>query len=273
MNLFSNNVLNDILKYVTVPKLILCGVVIVLAIALIIFMRQASKHLKKKLDIDYDSRKYSILNITMNILKVSVGAAAVIIVLQILGVNVTSIVALIGIIGAIIGLAFQDSLKDIFMGLIILLDGYFKPGDAVEYNGVQGIVINFNLRTTKIQNIDDNSVLSVSNRNISEISKLSDMVDIDLGLSYDEDVKKVYKTLTAVCERAKKLENVEDCMFKGTQNFDDSAIIYKVRFFCKPINRPDTRRAVIREIQKGLDEAGIQIPYRQLVVHSGKPQD
>jgi small-conductance mechanosensitive channel len=94
------------------------------------------------------------------------------------------------------------------------------------------------------------------------------MNDLDIGLSYDEDVKKVYTTLTEACERIKTFENIEDCIFKGTQGFDDSAIRYRVRFFCKPINRPDTRRAVIREIQKSLNEANIKIPYNQIVVHT-----
>jgi small conductance mechanosensitive channel len=94
------------------------------------------------------------------------------------------------------------------------------------------------------------------------------MNDVDVPLSYDEDVKKIYETLTEVCERIKKIDTVEDSVFKGTQGFDDSAIRYRVRFFCKPINRPDTKRAVMREIQKGLDEAGIKIPYNQLDVHT-----
>lgn len=262
-----SNLFKEIAAYITIPKLIVCGIVIAATVILIVVLNIMFNHLKKKFAKEFESRKLSILNITVNILRIVIAFVAVIIILQIIGVNVTSVVACFGLLGAIIGLAFQDSLKDVFMGMIIMFDGYFTVGDPVEYNGMQGIVVSFNLRTTKIKSLDDNSIRSISNRNISEISKLSDMVDIDIGLSYDEDVKKIYTTMTKVCERAKDIEHVDDCMFKGTQNFDDSAIIYKVRFFCKPVFRPDTRRAVIREIQKGLDEAGIKIPYNQLDVH------
>ena len=114
-----------------------------------------------------------------------------------------------------------------------------------------------------------NPIVDNSPRNVVTNCFLAcNMNDIDVGWSYDEDVKKVYETLTEVCERVKKIDNVEDSMFKGTQSFDDSVINYRVRFFCKPINRPDTKRAVMREIQKGLDEAGIKIPYKQLDVHT-----
>ncbi len=262
------NLLNEILAHITIPKLIVCGIVVVVTVALCLGLKFGTKRLKKKLSFENDKTKLSVLNISVNLLRIVIIIVAVIVVMQVLGINTGTLTTVLALVLAVLGFAFQDSLKDVFMGLIILIDNYFKVGDAVCYEERDGIVVNFNLRTTKIKMIDDNSVLAISNRNISQIAKLSNMNDIDVGLSYDEDVKKVYETLTEVCERVKKIDNVEDSMFKGTQSFDDSVINYRVRFFCKPINRPDTKRAVMREIQKGLDEAGIKIPYKQLDVHT-----
>ena len=262
------NLLNEILAHITIPKLIVCGIVVVVTVALCLGLKFGTKRLKKKLSFENDKTKLSVLNISVNLLRIVIIIVAVIVVMQVLGINTGTLTTVLALVLAVLGFAFQDSLKDVFMGLIILIDNYFKVGDAVCYEERDGIVVNFNLRTTKIKMIDDNSVLAISNRNISQIAKLSNMNDIDVGWSYDEDVKKVYETLTEVCERVKKIDNVEDSMFKGTQSFDDSVINYRVRFFCKPINRPDTKRAVMREIQKGLDEAGIKIPYKQLDVHT-----
>ena len=262
------NLLNEILAHITIPKLIVCGIVVVVTVALCLGLKFGTKRLKKKLSFENDKTKLSVLNISVNLLRIVIIIVAVIVVMQVLGINTGTLTTVLALVLAVLGFAFQDSLKDVFMGLIILIDNYFKVGDAVCYEERDGIVVNFNLRTTKIKMIDDNSVLAISNRNISQIAKLSNMNDIDVGLSYDEDVKKVYETLTEVCERVKKIDNVEDSMFKGTQSFDESVINYRVRFFCEPINRPDTKRAVMREIQKGLDEAGIKIPYRQLDVHT-----
>ena len=266
------DVLNDILTYLTVPKLIGCGIVIVAAVAVFFLIKFGTRKIRNNLTLEHDSSKLSVLNIVVNSLRIIIVIVAIIIIMNILDVNVGAFTAVLGVLIALIGLALQDSLKDVFMGFIILIDNYFKVGDPVCYEGRDGIVTDFNLRTTKITMIDDNSVMSVSNRNISQISKLSNMNDIDVGLSYDEDVRKVYDTLESVCERIKRLDNVEDSMFKGTQSFDDSVINYRVRFFCNPINRPDTKRAVMREIQKGLDEAGIKIPYNQLDVHMTKDE-
>ena len=262
------NLLNEILAHITIPKLIVCGIVVVVTVALCLGLKFGTKRLKKKLSFENDKTKLSALNISVNLLRIVIIIVAVIVVMQVLGINTGTLTTVLALVLAVLGFAFQDSLKDVFMGLIILIDNYFKVGDAVCYEERDGIVVNFNLRTTKIKMIDDNSVLAISNRNISQIAKLSNMNDIDVGLSYDEDVKKVYETLTEVCERVKKIDNVQASKFKGTQSFDDSVINYRVRFFCKPINRPDTKRAVMREIQKGLDEAGIKIPYKQLDVHT-----
>ena len=262
------NLLNEILAHITIPKLIVCGIVVVVTVALCLGLKFGTKRLKKKLSFENDKTKLSVLNISVNLLRIVIIIVAVIVVMQVLGINTGTLTTVLALLLAVLGFAFQDSLKDVFMGLIILIDNYFKVGDAVCYEERDGIVVNFNLRTTKIKMIDDNSVLAISNRNISQIAKLSNMNDIDVGLSYDEDVKKVYETFGVICERIKKIDTIDDCMFKGTQSFDDSVINYRVRFFCKPINRPDTKRAVMREIQKGLDEAGIKIPYKQLDVHT-----
>ena len=265
-----SNLINEIISYITIPKLIISGIVIIVTVALCLGLKFGTKRLKNKLSLEQDSTRLSVLKIKVKLLRVVIILIAVIVVFQVIGINTGTLTTALALFLAVLGLAFQDSLKDVFMGLIILIDNYFKVGDAVCYEGRDGIVEKFNLRTTKIKMIDDNSVLAISNRNISQIAKLSNMNDIDVGLSYDEDVKKVYDTLNLVCERVKKLDNVEDSMFKGTQSFDDSVINYRVRFFCEPAKRPDTKRAVMREIQKGLDEAGIKIPYNQLDVHTDR---
>ena len=207
------NLLNEILAHITIPKLIVCGIVVVVTVALCLGLKFGTKRLKNKLSFENDKTKLSVLNISVNLLRIVIIIVAVIVVMQVLGINTGTLTTVLALVLAVLGFAFQDSLKDVFMGLIILIDNYFKVGDAVCYEERDGIVVNFNLRTTKIKMIDDNSVLAISNRNISQIAKLSNMNDIDVGLSYDEDVKKVYETLTEVCERVKKIDNVEDSMF------------------------------------------------------------
>jgi small-conductance mechanosensitive channel len=110
-------------------------------------------------------------------------------------------------------------------------------------------------------------VLSVANRNISKIRKLNHLVDVDLPLSYDLSGREALSLLGGICEKIKALDGIEDCELKGTQDFGASAIMYKIRFYCEPHDRPDIRRSVIMTIQDGLEAAGIRIPYQQIDIH------
>lgn len=190
-------------------------------------------------------------------------------VLQINEINVTSLVAGLGIASAVVGLALQDYLKDIIMGTHIVRDSFFKEGDVVRYGDKEGVVIEFSMRTTKIRLFANGDVLSVSNRNISEISVVpeSQFQDIDIGLPYEEDHQRVFDILQDAAAQIAQLDGVDDCVMKGIVNFEDSDILYKVRFFCYPAKKYDLRLAANRIILECLTEAGISIPYPQIDVH------
>lgn len=260
-------IFGDAFKKVTIISMIQIGLVVVGVIAVCIALSITHKQLKAKLPLGDDVRKGHIYTTVFRLIRVAVILMGIIVILQLLGFNTSGIAMAFGVFAVLFILAVKDTFQDIFSGITIMADKYFSVGDAVEFEGKEGVVISFTVRTTKIECLDDRSVLSVSNRNISKIRKLTHLVDIDLPLSYDEEPKRVYKVLGGICEKISKLEGVEDCQFKGTQNFADSAIIYKIRFFCEPYNRPDIRRSVIKTIQDGLDDAGISIPYQQIDIH------
>ena len=86
-------------------------------------------------------RRQTYLALTLNFARGLLALLALILVLQIHGVNVSSLVAGLGIIGAIVGLALQDMLKDVIMGMNILTGEYFAVGDVVKYGEVTGEVV------------------------------------------------------------------------------------------------------------------------------------
>ena len=196
-------------------------------------------------------------------------AGTILLILQVNGVNVSSVFAGLGILSAVVGLALQDMLKDIIMGVHIMTDHFFSVGDVVRYQNIEGVVIGFTTRTTTIRSIYDQTITTICNRNISEITRMqpSALVDIDIPLSYAEDPRKVHSVLRVICARIDRLDGIDQCVYKGAQKFEESAVLYKVRFFCPPETKPDRTRDALREIQNGLAEADIQIPYRQCDVH------
>lgn len=213
-------------------------------------------------------KRSSVAQTLYDVIKYAILLGAVLTVLQIYHVNVTSLVAGLGLASAIVGLALQDVLKDTIMGIHLMTDHFFGVGEVVRYRDFEGVVISFNINTTKLRSITDNSVMTICNRNISEIVRCSDWVDIDIPLPYEESVGRIHAVLEDICREIGTVEGIEGCECKGTQEFADSAVVYKIRLYCPPERRPELRRKALRVVQEGLEKENIRIPYHQMDVHS-----
>ncbi len=268
MENFIINMLNDFKMNINAAALIQIGIILVLTVAAIIVLHIVSKKIRAKLEDKGDIRKIYAVKIIFRVARIIVVLTGVIAILQAAGINLVGLSASFGLVILLIALAVKDALQDVFAGAAIMSDKYFNVGDAVEFDGHEGIVLSLTARSTKIELLDDRSILSVANRNVSKIRKLTHLVDVDLPLSYDLTGNEAFSVLEPICESIRKIEGVERCELKGTQSFDASAIIYKIRFFCDPMNRPDIRRAVLKTIQDGLEAAGVRIPYQQIDIHT-----
>lgn len=209
----------------------------------------------------------TVMQVLFSVLQVAVLLVGILFILEINGVNITGMLAGLGIASAIVGLAFQDYLRDLIMGVRILTDRFFTIGEVVEYEGQEGEIVSLNIKTTKIRSMKDNSITTICNRNITEIKKIGDCVVLDIPLSYNEDVKQIHSLLSKFCVDMENYVIIHKVSYKGTQAFEDSAILYRIMVYCDPIDRPDARRVAIKVIQEGLDAAGISIPFNQLDVH------
>ncbi len=258
--------MEEILKNIFSAKIIFSLIVIAVIVVLCIVLRRIKENYKNR-NRESKGQRTTAMHVVFGAVKFFLIFIGIILILQINGINVTGMVAGLGIASAIVGLALQDFLKDIIMGINIISDHFFIVGECVEYQGREGMILGFTLRTTKIGDIDDHSVITVCNRNITEIRRLSARLHIDVPLSYDEDVKKVAEVLNIVARQISALEFVEECKFLGTQSFESSNILYRLRIKCEQKKRADIRRAALGIIQNRLEEYGIKIPFAQLDVH------
>lgn len=249
-------------------KLIQSGVIIALTISLLIVMRIGYYRFKKRISLTEDIKRQHLFLTIYRILKIFVIVMSILLIFSANGIHLPFVNLCIAALAAIAVFAVKDGFQDFFASFTIMLDKYFSVGDAVEFEGRDGIVVSFTIRTTKIEFLDDHSVMSIANRHITKIRKLTHLVDIDLPLSYELESKRAYSVLTDICSQIRTLDGIEECQLKGIQDFGKSAAVYKIRFFCDPANRPDIRRSVIKTIQLGLEKEGIRIPYTQLDIHS-----
>lgn len=239
--------------------------IIIIAFAALFLLSHFTK--RKRANSELGTFKNNVVHTFFSIIRFLIIFGTILIVLQINGVNITSIVAGLGIAGAVVGLALQDYLKDVIMGIHIIFDKFYALGDVVEYKEKEYTVIDFNLKSTKLEDCADHSVYTVCNRNISEIKRFEQRIDFHIPISYEEDSNKVNSALSEICSELAKNKKIKKCEVKGILNFDKSSLEYVVRVYCEPKNRADVKYIVHGRLYDGLKEKGIFIPFEQLDVH------
>lgn len=260
--------MEDFIEYISSPRFVLSLLTIIITVVIWIIVGKLYKRVEKyNNSSDLSDKKSSILKGIFVVIRCVLIVLCVLLVLQINGINVSSLIAGLGIVSAVIGLALQDFLKDVIMGVNIMTDRFFSVGDVIKYKNIEGEVVSFTLKATKIRTLYDDSILTVSNRNISEIVKVSDEVIIDIPISYDEDSEKVDKFFEHLSGDIRKNKDIKDFIYKGLQEFSESSLIYRFFLFCDPLNKANIRRSVLKIINTEIRKANIKIPYNQIDVH------
>ena len=256
------------IEYISSLRFVLSLLTILIAVIIWIIAGKLYKRVEKyNNSSDLSDKKSSILKGIFVVIRCVLIVLCILLVLQINGINVTSLIAGLGIVSAVIGLALQDFLKDVIMGVNIMTDRFFSVGDVIKYKDIEGEVVSFTLKATKIRTLYDDSILTVSNRNISEIIKVSDEVIIDIPISYEEDSEKVDKFFESLAGDIRKNKDIKDFIYKGLQEFSESSLTYRFFLFCDPLNKANIRRSVLKIINTEIRKANIKIPYNQIDIH------
>jgi len=251
------------------------GTLIIIAVTIIIYNLINSlldKIVVKGKDELEKKRKNTIVHLLKNIIKYILFILIAIVLLNLYGVNTTSLIAGLGIAGVVIGFALQEALKDFINGISIIFDNYFVVGDIVEFEGFTGTVIEFGLKSTKIKKISG-EVLVIANRYIDKvinISKEKATIVLNIPTAYEEKYEKVEKVLKETLENSKeKYKEITNVEYLGIENFCESYIEYSVRITCIRETHWNIRREILKEIKIAYEKFKIKIPYNQLEVHNG----
>lgn len=249
------------LKVVIVAVVLLCVCLIVKRILLRVLDRGLDRgHIEKSF--------HAFIRSAMNIVLWFVTVA---IVAQSLGINATSLIALVSIAGLAISLSVQDSLSNLAGGLTILSTKPFMVGDYVEIGAAAGTVVEIGMVHTKLNTTDNcrlvlpnSTVVSTQVRNYS--AEPSRRVDLVVGASYDAPAERVKETLLEVVHAHKKiLQDPEP--FARMSKHGDSAVEYTVRVWCETADYWEVYYDLLEQIKTAFDAQGIGIPYPQVEVH------
>lgn len=195
-------------------------------------------------------------------------------ILQLYGIDVKTFVAGLGIVSVIVGLALQDTLKDILGGMTIVANDFFALGDIITFDNFTGEVIDLSLRTTKIKNFN-NEVKCFSNRNVSSVinhTKNYYSCFLDVPVAYENNYSEVKETFEKIINKINNIKGIkkEETEFLGIDEFFDSQIIYKIKYSCKYIEHFRISREINLIVKEEFERDGIKIPYPQIEVHDAK---
>lgn len=194
-----------------------------------------------------------------------------------LGVDTTSLVALIGAAGLAIGLALQGSMQNFAAGVMILVFKPFKSGDFIDAGGVMGVVENVQIFSTTMRTGDNKEVI-VPNGGIygGAITNFSARdtrrVDMVFGIGYDDDIrqaKSILEKLVAEDERILK----DPAPVVALSELGDSSVNFVVRPWVNSGDYWNVLWEMNEKVKTEFDAAGISIPYPQMDVHLQKSED
>ena len=220
-------------------------------------------------------RSETVASLTISVIKVVGSIATIVWVLSVMGVDIGTIFASLGIMSLIIGFGVQSLIEDCVTGLFIIFEGLYNIGDIIVLDSFRGTVEKITLRTTTIKDSGGNlQVINNSDiRNVQNRSAIESLAVCDIGITYEADIREVEAIVLPEMDRL-YAENqdvfLEAPKYAGVQTLDASSVV--LRFTVKTLEAnyfPATRR-LNREMKCLFDDKGIEIPFNQIVVHQAK---
>ena len=238
----------------------------------IIFINRAlnNKHLKNK----NKKRVNTTLSILNNCLKYIVILLTILIILNSFGIDVSSILAGVGIMAAVLTLAFQDLAKDFIAGISIVMEDQFEIGDNVMINGFRGDVIEMGLKTTRIRDYKG-AVQIIANHMITEVTNYSlnpSLAEVTIQVDSDNDLDKVENIIKKTMETIDKTYDFlkGNTELWGVEMVDQNSVTYKVAVKTKSGKDFEIQRKMRKDLQDALTKAGIKMPQTHMEVRNGK---
>lgn len=222
-------------------------------------------------------RARSVLSIVSSMLKYITAIVILCWGLSILGANVSTIVASVGILALVVGFSAESLISDVVTGTFMLFENQYNVGDIVEVNGFRGTVTNIGIRTTSLTDPGGN-VKIINNSAMQNILNRSDKVSrsvSNIGIPYATDLEKLEASIPALMEEI--FANHQDIMkaaprYLGVQELADSSVVLR---FVVDVDEKDIytgMRVLNHDLLLGFRKLSVEVPFPQMDVHLDNKQ-
>ncbi len=249
------------------------GVKFILAIAIFFVGKWAAKLASNLLVRMMEKGKVdqTLISFTKNVTYALMMAFVVIAALGQLGVETTSLAAVVAAAGLAIGLALQGSLSNLAAGVMIVLFRPFKVGDFIGAAGTDGTVEDLNIFTTTLKTADNRSII-IPNSNITEgnivnfSARDTRRVDMVFGIGYDDDLKAAKKLLEKIVKADKRVLK-DPAPLVAVSELADSSVNFVVRPWVNSADYWSFKFDLTEKVKLEFDKAGISIPFPRQDIH------
>ncbi len=245
-------------------KVLVMALAVVAAEALITFLIELPK--------PKNHRVRSLLSIISSLIKY----IAVIVILcwglSILGVNISTIVASVGVLALIVGFSAESLISDMITGAFMIFENQYNVGDIVEVDGFRGTVTSIGIRTTCITDLGDN-VKIVNNSQMKNILNRSDRVSrsvSNIAIPYSTDLEKLESQIPALMQsmfEAHRDIMVTPPQYLGVQELADSSVVLRFMVDVEEKDIYTGARVLNHDLLLGFRKLGVECPFPQLDVH------
>ena len=195
--------------------------------------------------------------------------------IAIMGGNLTNIALIAGALSVGVGLGLQDIVNNFVSGVVMLFERPIKVGDWVVINGEEGEVKQINIRSTEVETFNRHSVIipnsQVLSNSVTNFTHENNLVRyaVKVGVAYGTDVELV-KNLLLECAASHPKVSKKYAPYVLFQDFGESSLDFELRFYVNDIWNGWTAPSDIRYIiNRRFIEEGIEIPFKQMVIHQG----
>ena len=270
-----------LLKAIAWPLLLL-ALWIILDRTLCFVRKVAPSALKRFLSKVSDERQREIMirrtstfhGLIFQVLRAVVWVFFISMILWVFGVNLSPILAGVGVVGLGISLGAQNLFRDILNGFFIITEDQFNIGDWVEIGSHSGTVEAFSLRTTRIRSIEgqlvfipNSLVLQVVNHN-----KEWAVARVEFGIPYTSHANDIIETVRSIVREYRGLHTnliLDEPIVHGIVDFRPNDMQLRVLIKTIPGSQWEIGRGFRCFLKERFDTLGIRIPLQQIVVHQG----
>lgn len=207
----------------------------------------------------------TVLSFAVQVVRVVVIIIGMIAVLQRLGVQTTSIIAVLGAASLAVGLALQGTLSNVASGIMLLILRPYRVGEVIDVGGIAGTVQRLDLFTTQLSNANNHKIVIPNSKVLSDTvinltGQHTRRIEINFTVGYGEDLTQARAVLAGVAETHEKVLH-DPTPWTGVTGLLDSAVQVTLHAWVKVEDWWQTQADLMQGGKEALDKAGIEIPF------------